>query len=212
MRDIDAVLFDHGGVLTGPVKHLIARWLTTDGIDPKSFAATLRAWLSRDAEDGAPIHRLETGEATIAEFEVLFAAKLRPTDGRPVVADGILGRTFAGLQPEPAMFALPQELRTRGLKVGLLSNLWGNVYPRVRIDTLLDQAVISGEAGLRKPHAVISELALGRLGVPADRVLFIDDAEPSVLGARAAGPQALQHVAPRRPESPLAGLVLCLAH
>ena len=194
MREIDAVLFDYGGVLTGPVKHSIASWLAADAIEPESFSGTLRAWLSRDAEDGTPVHRLETGELTIQEFEALLAAELRSVDGRAVAPDGILGRLFAGMQPDPAMFALAEELRATGLKVGLLSNSWGNTYPRARIDALLDPVVISGEVGLRKPHAAIYELALGRLGVPADRVLFIDDAEPNVLGARTVGLQALLHI------------------
>ena len=77
VREIDAVLFDYGGVLTSPVKHSIASWLAADAIEPKSFSRTLQAWLSRDAEDGTPIHRLETGELSVADFEALLAAELR---------------------------------------------------------------------------------------------------------------------------------------
>jgi len=194
VREIDAVLFDYGGVLTGPVKHSIAGWLAADAIEPESFSRTLRTWLSRDAEDGTPVHRLETGELTVADFEALLAAELRTTDGNAVAPNGILRRLFAGMQPDPAMFALAEELRATGLKVGLLSNSWGNTYPRARIDALLDPVVISGEVGLRKPHAAIYELALDRIGVPADRVLFIDDAEPNVLGARKVGLRALLHI------------------
>jgi len=207
MPVIDTVLFDYGGVLTGPVKHSIAGWLAADAIEPESFSRTLRAWLSQDAEDGTPIHRLETGDLTVADFEVLLAAELRTTDGRAVVPDGILGRLFATLQPDPAMFALAEELRATGLKVGLLSNSWAHTYPRARIDALLDPVVISGEVGLRKPHAAIYELALDRLGLTADQVLFIDDAEPNVLGARAVGLHALLHADHPTTRAALADLV-----
>jgi epoxide hydrolase-like predicted phosphatase len=207
MQMIDAVLFDYGGVLTGPVKHSIAGWLAADAIESESFSHTLRAWLSRDAEDGTPVHRLETGELNVADFEALLAAELRTTDGRAVTPDGILRRLFADMQPDPAMFALADELRATGLKVGLLSNSWANTYPRARIDALLDPFVISGEVGLRKPHAAIYELALDRLGLPADRVLFIDDAEPNVLGARTVGLQALLHVDHSSTRAALAELV-----
>lgn len=105
------------------------------------------------------------------------------------------------------MFALVEELRAAGLRVGLLSNSWGNTYPRARIDALLDPVVISGEVGLRKPDVAIYELALDRLGVPADRVLFIDDADPNVLGARASGLRALLHVDHPSTRSSLAELV-----
>ena len=206
-RGVDAILFDYGGVLTGPVKHSIADWLAADAIEPDSFSRTLRAWLSRTAENGTPIHRLETGELTVRGFEALLAAVLRTTDGRAVAPDGILGRLFAGMQPDPAMFALAEDLRATGLKVGLLSNSWGNTYPRARIDALLDPVVISGEVGLRKPHAAIYQLAIDRLGVPADRVLFIDDAELNVLGARAVGLQALLHIDHPSTRAALAELV-----
>ncbi|TCC36427.1 HAD family hydrolase [Kribbella speibonae] len=190
---VDAVLFDYGGVLTNPVKHSISAWVATDGIEPASVARVLRAWLSRDAPDGTPVHRLETGELPVAEFEALLAAELTTVDGRPIEPRGVLSRLFAGMHPDPAMFALAAELRDLGVRVGLLSNSWGNTYPRGRIDALFDPILISGEIGLRKPLAPIYELAVGRLGLPAGRVLFIDDAEPNVLGARAAGLRALLH-------------------
>ena len=207
VRRVDAVLFDYGGVLTGPVKHSIADWLAADAIESESFSSTLQAWLSRNAQDGTPVHRLETGELTVAEFESLLAAELRTTDGGAVVPDGILRRLFAGMQPDPEMFLLAEELRLAGLEVGLLSNSWGNIYPRARIEALLDPVVISGEVGLRKPHPAIYELALDRLGLPADRVLFIDDAEPNVLGARSVGLHALLHIDPPSTRAALAELV-----
>ncbi|MFF2166634.1 HAD family hydrolase [Streptomyces sp. NPDC058175] len=190
---VEAVVFDYGGVLTGPVRDSIAAWIEADGIERDSFSRTLKAWLSRNAEDGTPIHRLETGELTVAEFDVLLAAELDTDDGSAVDPIGVLARLFAGMRPDPAMFELASELRGLGVRVALLSNSWCNTYPRERIDALFDPVVISGEVGLRKPLAPIYRLTLDRLGVPADRVLFVDDAEPNVLGARAVGMQALRH-------------------
>ncbi|MDH6145782.1 MULTISPECIES: HAD family hydrolase [Kitasatospora] len=204
---VDAVVFDYGGVLTGPVSHSIAAWLEADGIEPASFSRALKAWLSRDAESGTPIHRLETGELAVEEFNALLAAELTTVDGRPVDPIGVLDRLFAGMRPDPAMFALAGELREHGVRVALLSNSWGNTYPRERIDALFDPVVISGEVGLRKPLAPIYRHALARLGLPADRVLFIDDAEPNVLGARAVGMRALLHTDPDTTRAALADLI-----
>jgi putative hydrolase of the HAD superfamily len=192
-RPVDAVMFDYGGVLTLPVRDSIAAWQETDGIDPQSFSRILKAWLSRNAEDGTPIHRLETGELAAAQFDALLAAELTTLDGRSVDPVGLLQRIFAGMRVDPAMFALVEDLRAVGIRVGLLSNSWGNTYPRERLDPLLDPIVISSEVGLRKPHAAIYELALERLGLPADRVLFVDDAEPNILGAHRVGMQAFLH-------------------
>ncbi|WP_406864358.1 HAD family phosphatase [Streptomyces sp. HUAS MG47] len=204
---VEAVAFDYGGVLTAPVKESIAAWLEADGIEPQAFSRTLKAWLSRSAADGTPIHRLETGELTVEEFDALLAAELTTIDGRPVDPVGVLSRLFAGMRPDPAMFALVEELRALGVRVALLSNSWGNTYPRKRIDALFDPVVISGEVGLRKPLAPVYELTLERLGVPAERTLFLDDAEPNVLGARAVGMQAHLHVDAPSTRAALAALV-----
>jgi len=206
-RVVDAVVFDYGGVLTLPVRDSIAAWLEADGVDPRSFSRTLKAWLSRDAKDGTPIHRLETGELSVSEFDALLAAELATVDGRPVDPVGVLQRLFAGMQPDPAMFALVEDLRAAGVRVGLLSNSWGNTYPRERIDALFDPVVISGEVGMRKPLAPIYQLALERLDLPAKRVLFIDDAEPNILGARCVGLQAFLHTDAVTTRAALAALI-----
>jgi epoxide hydrolase-like predicted phosphatase len=209
-RAIDAVLFDFGGVLTGPVKDSIAAWLVADSIDPASFTATLRAWLSRDAADGTPIHRLETGALSAEEFEPILAAELRTTDGSTLQPAGILRRLFAGIRPDEEMFALAEDLRRCGVRVGLLSNSWGNDYPRERLDALCDDVVISAEVGLRKPQESIYRLATERLGVSADRTLFVDDAEPNILGARAAGLHGVLHRDAATTRAVVAGLVPAL--
>lgn len=208
---VDAVLFDYGGVMTSPVGEAIRAWHATDGIDPASFSRTLKAWLSRTVDWETPIHRLETGELSVAEFEELFAAELTTVEGTAPAAEGLLGRMFAEMRPDPAMFTLVEELRGCGLRVGLLSNSWGNTYPRKRIDALFDPVVISGEIGLRKPQAEIYAHAVERLGVPADRVVFVDDAEPNVLGARATGLRGLLHTSPQATRAALAALVPTLA-
>ncbi|MFH8626278.1 HAD family hydrolase [Streptomyces vietnamensis] len=204
---VEAAVFDYGGVLTRPVKESIAAWIEADGIDPHSFSRTLRAWMSRGAPAGTPVHRLETGELTVEEFDALLAAELTTIDGRPVDRVGVLSRLFAGMRPDPEMFELVEELSELGVRVALLSNSWGNTYPRERIDGLFDPVVISGEVGLRKPEAPIYELTLTRLGVPAGSALFLDDAEPNVLGARAVGMRAHLHVDAPSTRAALAALV-----
>ncbi|GAB7003019.1 HAD-IA family hydrolase [Nocardioides sp. AN3] len=208
---VEAVVFDFGGVLTTPVGDSIGAWLEADGIDRASFSRTLKAWLSRDAPDGTPIHRLETGELAADEFGALLAAELVRHDGDPVVAEGIIGRLFAGMRVEPAMFDLIADLRSLGLRTGLLSNSWGNTYPRERIAEAFDTVVISGEVGLRKPQPEIYHLALDGLGVAPERSVFVDDAEPNVIGARAVGLRTVLHTDPASTRAALAAFVPGLA-
>jgi putative hydrolase of the HAD superfamily len=209
-RQVDAVIFDYGGVLTNAVGGSIKAWQEADGIDPASFTRALRSWMSRDVPVGTPVHRLETGELSIAEFEALLAAELTTVDGRELVAEGMLGRLFAGMRPDTAMFDLVTELRETGVKVALLSNSWGNTYPRERINELFDHIVISGEVGLRKPDPAIYRLSLEGLGVEPERAVFIDDAEPNTLGAAALGLHTILHTTAEATRASLAELIPAL--
>ena len=188
---VDAVVFDYGGVLTSAVRETTAQWLAADTIDETSFTTVMREWMARDARTGSPVHQLETGELTGPEFEIEFAARLRTTSGGTVAAEGLLARMFAGMRPDPAMFALLAELRDL-VKVAVLSNSWANTYPD-DIAELVDAVVISGEVGLRKPDPKIYRLVLDQLGLPARRCVFVDDAPINVDAATALGMTAIRH-------------------
>lgn len=190
---VGAVVFDYGGVLTTPVRDSIGSWLKRDGIDPTSFSRTLKAWLSRSAPQGTPIHRLETGELSVPEFDRLLAGQLLSNTGGAVAPFGLVRGLFADLRPDPAMFGLAEALKRCGLKVALLSNSWGNSYPRDRLDALFSPVVISSEVGMRKPNADIFRHTLNLLGTTADRVVFVDDAEPNTEGARRLGLHTILH-------------------
>jgi putative hydrolase of the HAD superfamily/hydrolase len=101
---------------------------------------------------------------------------------------------FAGFAHAPDMHDVVRRARSCGLKTGLLSNSWGNDYPRHEWDVLFDDVVISGEVGLRKPEREIFELAATRLGVPAHACVFVDDLSPNVRGAVAAGMVGVLHI------------------
>lgn len=191
--EVKAVIFDYGGVLTTPMRDSIAAWLEADGIRPESFTNALKEWLGRNAEPGTPIHRLETGELSVAEFDALLAARLTTYSGTPVDPAGVLRRLFAGMGTDEDMYLLLDDLKAAGLKVALLSNSWGNTYPRGRLAELMDEIVISGEVGLRKPDPAIYRLVLERLGVTGQEAVFVDDAEPNLAGARAVGLATVLH-------------------
>ena len=207
---IDAAVFDYGGVLTTPVRDSIVNWLERDDIDPASFSRTLSAWLSRSAPAGTPIHRLETGELTAAEFNAVLASELRGKDGGAVAPGDLLQGLFARMRPEPDMFNLVQELRNAGVRTALLSNSWGNPYPREQLDALFDLVVISAEVGMRKPNPDIFAHTLELLGMQPGRVVFIDDAEPNTETAARLGLHTVLHTDPGSTRQKLARLVPAL--
>ena len=191
------LLVDYGGVLTNPLPEFMAEWVKADGIDPDRFAELMRRWLGPGA-DRNPVHDLETGRISAAEFERLLAAELlERTPAQPDAADraaGMLTRMFSGMRVESSMIDVVRTVRAAGVRTGLLSNSWGLDYQRDGWDALFDAVVISGEVGLRKPDPAIYALASERLGLPPEQIVFIDDLRPNVQAAVAAGMVGVQHV------------------
>lgn len=191
------LLVDYGGVLTNPLPEFMAEWVKADGIDPDRFAELMRHWLGPGA-DRNPVHDLETGRISAAEFERLLAAELlERTPAQPDAADraaGMLTRMFSGMRVESSMIDVVRTVRAAGVRTGLLSNSWGLDYERDGWDALFDAVVISGEVGLRKPDPAIYALASERLGLPPEQIVFIDDLRPNVQAAAAAGMVGVQHV------------------
>jgi HAD superfamily hydrolase (TIGR01509 family) len=93
------------------------------------------------------------------------------------------------------MNALVMRARESGLRTALLSNSWGNSYPRDGWEDMFDAVVISGEVGLRKPDRAIFDFTLARLEVTATETVFVDDLEPNVEAARSLGMTAILHTA-----------------
>ena len=194
-----ALLVDWGGCLTVPLDGVMAAWAEADGVDYEHFADVLREWRAlAEAESGegraaAPVHALERGEMTAAEFERLLARELG-VRGSHVHAAGLLGRMLAGLeQPEPRMHELVRRARGSGVRTALVSNSWGNEYDRTGWDEMFDAVVISGEVGMRKPEAEIFLHAAAQVGVPADACVLVDDLQWNVEAAEALGMGAVLH-------------------
>jgi putative hydrolase of the HAD superfamily len=82
-----------------------------------------------------------------------------------------------------------EDLRARGLKLGLVSNTGRNLDEFVRHHGLdVDAAVSSGVHGKTKPHPTIFRAALDRLGVEAGAAVMVGDSiEDDVEGAKAVG-------------------------
>jgi putative hydrolase of the HAD superfamily len=212
---IRGVIFDWGGVITGPIIDTVRVWLTADGIDPDSYTAAMRPWVRQAygaEQQDTPIHGLERGEVSDAEFEKALAALLVTHDGGPVPADGLLARMFAASAIQDEMLDLIRDLRRQGLRIGLLSNSWGNspeAYPDAIVRELFDAAVISGRVGMRKPEERIFRLAATELGLEPEECVFVDDVEGNITAARELGFAVVHHTEPGATKAELRNL---LAH
>jgi epoxide hydrolase-like predicted phosphatase len=156
----------------------------------------MREWLGTQQGELAadnPVAALERGEIEVPHFEEQLATRLTEVTGHPIDAVGLLQRMFDQFEHAPAMSALVLRAKRAGLRTGLLSNSWGNEYPREGWDEMFDAIVISGEVGMRKPEPAIFAHALDLLGVTADEAVFVDDLLPNVEAARALGLVAVHH-------------------
>jgi putative hydrolase of the HAD superfamily len=203
---VRGVLVDYGGVLTTPTRDSIRDWTRREGLDPQSFSRVLKAWLSRSAPAGNPLHQLETGTLAADEFNHALTPLLRSVDGGPVPQADHLGGIFATMEPEPRMIALLEQLAACGIRLALVSNSWGNPYPP-RVLELFDVVVISGEVGLRKPQPEIYLLALERLGIGPHEAVLVDDGSPNIEAAELLGLTGILHTDPGGTLAALARLV-----
>lgn len=94
--------------------------------------------------------------------------------------------------PVEGMPELVDELHAAGVPMYLLTNSSADKFPLVaeRFPSLLGRlsgAVVSGAVGLAKPETAIFDLVCDRFGLSASEVVFVDDQEVNVTGARAAG-------------------------
>ena len=90
-----------------------------------------------------------------------------------------------------------QDLRARGLKLGLVTNahfipaLMREDFARLGLAERMDAIVISSEVGVRKPHPAIFQRALADLDVSPEEAIFVGDkmredvVGPKQLGMRA---------------------------
>ena len=138
--------------------------------------------------------KLEAGEISIREFmtEALgkFGRRLRRGDS----AEELWTEPFARLvRPRAGTVALVKSLRGEGYRVYLFSN---TSLPHVRFirragwDKLFDGVLTSCELRSCKPSPTAFRRALERVGATPSEVVFIDDKEENVRGAKEFGMRA----------------------
>jgi epoxide hydrolase-like predicted phosphatase len=184
--NIRALIFDFGGVLMrtvdrGPRRRLASRFgLSVDELEELVF--------------GGPDSLLaDTGGMSSEERWRRVSQRLDlPTKQ---AADSFVREFFSGEALDDRLVDHIRMLH-REYKTALLSNASDSLDRFVReelgLEEVFDVIIISALVGVRKPDALIYQLALERLGVSAGEALFVDDLADNVEGARKLGLQAIQ--------------------
>lgn len=107
---------------------------------------------------------------------------------------------------DPVMLDWAARLRQAGYRVAILSNMVKEIREHMESFDWLEtfqQNTWLYELGISKPDAAIYRHALDQLDVQAGEALFIDDLEPNVRAAQAAGLHAVLFTTPSRLQADL---------
>jgi putative hydrolase of the HAD superfamily len=116
-----------------------------------------------------------------------------------VIVNGIItyhNTKFAMLKLEPETFSILLYLKSKGYKVGLITNgkelkQWEKLV-RLGMYPFFDDVVTSESVGIEKPDSEIFEIAMERLGVTAGTSLMVgNNFDADILGACNAGMQSM---------------------
>lgn len=193
--ELDAAIFDLGGVLTSPILESFLAFERSIGIPEGSLVALLAQQYS-DTTAEPDFHLLETGRITEAEYFSRLHRSLRERTGLDVVfpddpADVRRG-LFGSIRPNEEMIDAARRISAH-YRTGLLTNNvkewggWRQYYPQDIFRVVVD----SSEVGLRKPDPEIYRLACARVGVLPERAAFVDDIKANVDAAEGLGMTAI---------------------
>lgn len=193
--ELDAAIFDMGGVLTTPIMPSFTRFERSLGIPEGALTGI---FLEHYAVTGVEhdFHALERGEITEAEYYRRLELLLRERTGLEVslpadpaaVRRGLLGNVRRNEEMIEAARRIAACYPT-----GVVTNNvrewggWRDLYPMEIFQVVVD----SCEVGVRKPDPEIFRIACERLGVAPARTAFVDDIKENADAARRLGMRAI---------------------
>ena len=184
---LDAVLFDSGGVLIGPVG---GRW------NPRFDFEAIVARHAPECSEVAFVAAVETGDR--------FLASARETPSRDdyhrvlldtlgvVATPELLAELDAPLDPTAVVEPYPEvvevlaQLLAHGVRLAVVSDAWPTLpelHAGVGLGGYFEAYAISAVLGCTKPDPQMYRHASDALGVAPERCLFVDDSPPLVHAA-----------------------------
>jgi len=191
MPDADGLLLDVGVVFFKSAWEIADEYEARRGLP----AGTV---VGRGPLDPGGDHRWQrylAGEATEREYWLDFAAQAvangAPLDGHPTLMRAMFQTPGIDVV-RPQARALVEQARQHGRKISILTNELIDFQGREWVESqdwypAFEVLVDSSELGSRKPDPYPYEVAVERMGMPADRIVFIDDNPTYVQGGQAVG-------------------------
>ena len=190
MSDIQAVIWDFGGVISSSPFEAFARYEAARGL-PANFLRTVNA---TNPHDNAWA-KLERSEFGVEAFDEAFAVESRAL-GHEVRGADVLPLLAGEIRPE-----MVEALRRIGarMKTGCITNNFtamgaspmGSLY-KAEIMGLFHHVIESAKAGVRKPDPRIYTMMTDALGVDAARCVYLDDLGINLKPARELGMRTIK--------------------
>jgi 2-haloacid dehalogenase len=185
-REVDAVVFDLGGVLIDWNPRHLYRQLFADDNEMEDFLANVctMAWhrqhdLGADTQDSC--RRLAERHPAYQDEIMAWAER-----GEEMIAD----------QLDDAVAVL-EEVKATGTRCYALSNMEAETFPirheRFAFMNMFDGCVISGIEGVAKPDERIFQILLERYDLDPAAIVFADDTRRNVEAARVLGINAVHY-------------------
>nr|WP_321362024.1 HAD-IIIA family hydrolase [uncultured Hyphomonas sp.] len=181
--DLDDTLLDRTGSLRSFLEDQYRRFA------PRLGSASLQQWQARF---------LELDQRGYVPKSEVYPQILKAFDGDLSSVELLLSdyneRCCEHARGFPHMRETLQQLRSEGLKLGIVSNGWTRFQTRhinaLGLEDLVDACLISEAEQLRKPDARLFARAASRVGASLQDCLFIgDNPVADILGAHGAGMQ-----------------------
>lgn len=180
MSEIKAVLFDIGNVMITWHPENLFRKVITDVERRQHFLTNVVPMTWHDRHD-AGVTFAENRLKPLADYPE-FADEIHAFDSR---FDEMLG------EPIRETMAIIEELQAKGVPQYALTNMPHEkaemVFSKIPAFRHMRDVIISGVEKIVKPDPRIYEIALKRMGLPADAVFFTDDNRANIDAARAMG-------------------------
>lgn len=193
---VSAILFDRDNTLSFTnvqVYREAAAWLAkTYQLDPENALKTMVNHWNNSAHHWNHIHTLEQEEEFWREYALQLIEQLSlPAEFAAELLKEYPYERF--MQAVPGVREMLLELRQQGLKIGVLSNTLPSIertLVAIGLADLIDCALSSCTLGVRKPDVQAFKLAATALQLEPADILFIDDLEENIVGAKQAGMHA----------------------
>lgn len=190
MTDLQAVIWDFGGVLTSSPFEAFTRYEIEKGL-PRDFVRSVNA---RNIHENAWA-KLERSEVNADEFDRLFREESAAL-GHEVPGKDILGLLSGDIRPNvvEALKICKSQVKvgciTNNAPVGKGAGMSSDASKAEKVSeimTLFDHVIESSKLGIRKPDPRIYALMCEALDVDPAKAIYLDDLGINLKPARAMG-------------------------